>query len=98
MMQKARVLALAGALMLAAAGVVWLLTRLGADRIGLTGTLTVRSGALTVLAPVGLWILASLVLTVVLNAGLRLFRGSRTQGDRSLVLTVGLRYAMIFLN
>lgn len=73
-MQVARMLALLGALLLVAAGVLWLLARLGAERLSLPGTITVRSGSFTLFAPIGLWILASLVLTVVLNLLLRLFR------------------------
>lgn len=74
MMQAARMLAVVGALLLAAAGTLWLFARLGAERIGIPGTITVRSGNFTLFAPIGLWILVSLVLTVVLNLLVRLFR------------------------
>jgi hypothetical protein len=73
-MQAARMLAMLGAVLLAVAGMLWLLARLGAERIGLPGTVTVRSGNFTLFAPIGLWILLSLVLTVVLNLLVRLFR------------------------
>ena len=72
MLAMARLLALLGLTLLAAAALLWLLARLGAPQV--PGTVLVRRPGFTLFAPVGLWILASVVLTIVLNLVMRLFR------------------------
>lgn len=63
-------LLIGGAIVLLVLGVLFLLLgRFGLDR--LPGDLLFRRGNLTVYAPVGLMILASIVLTIVLNIFLR---------------------------
>jgi hypothetical protein len=69
-METAAKILLAGALALALLGFgALLLARLGVDR--LPGTLSWRSGHFTVLVPVGLMLVISLVATIVLNLFLR---------------------------
>lgn len=68
----ARMLALVGALLLATAAVLWVVARLGVPT--LPGNIVVRRGSFTLWAPVGLWVVVSLVLTLVLNVVLRLLR------------------------
>jgi hypothetical protein len=68
----ARALALAGGVLLATAAALWLVARLGANH--LPGTVVVRRGSFTLFAPVGVWILVSVVLTLVLNIVARLLR------------------------
>lgn len=59
-----------GAIVLSVLGAIFLvLGRLGLDR--LPGDLVFRRGNLTVYAPIGLMILASIVLTILLNFFLR---------------------------
>ncbi len=72
MLAMARLLALMGVVLLAAAGALWLMSRLGGGQ--LPGTVVVRRGAFTLWAPIGLWIAVSLALTLVLNVIARLFR------------------------
>lgn len=72
MLSMARVLALLGVTLLLAAGALWFVARGGGGQ--LPGTVVVRRGALTLWAPVGLWVGVSLALTVVLNLLARLFR------------------------
>ena len=72
MMAMVRLLAFAGLALLGAAAIVWLLARLGAG--GIPGTVAIRRGGLTVLAPLGLSLLLSLVLTIGLNLIARLLR------------------------
>lgn len=69
-METAGKVLLAGAAVLAVAGVVALvLGRAGVDR--LPGDLAFRRGNVTVWAPIGTMIVVSLVLTIVLNLWLR---------------------------
>ena len=74
MSEMARLLAYLGGFFLLVAGLLWLLDRLGLGGIGIPGTITVRSGGFTLFAPVGLWILISLGLTILLNVIARLTR------------------------
>lgn len=69
-METAARILLGAALVLLVLGLgALLLARLGVDRV--PGTFTWRSGNVTVFAPIGLMIAASIVATIVLNVLLR---------------------------
>jgi hypothetical protein len=68
----ARALALIGIVLIAAAGALWLLARVGLSQV--PGSIVIRRGTFTLWAPVGLWIAVSVVLTILLNLVARLFR------------------------
>jgi hypothetical protein len=68
----ARVLAFLGVTFLAAAGLVWLVGRLGWGSF--PGTVVVRRGSFTLWAPIGLWVALSLGLTLLLNLWARFLR------------------------